>query len=177
MSECFIIYCFFKTFQIITKIHQQSNAYVFFSLNVKIFRNVTKFGFLSKIQRVNLQAKFCPLTATSASHTLERKENTYSRMQRRGSKARNLPCEEWRNQKKYLTPVKLENKKQAQKVVTECMGRRKVSIKLWDLVASHLLHCNAQYTFLKGCVKTLNEQQFTISLKSPEQKSNLDIIS
>ena len=40
-------------------------------------------------------------------------------MQEKSSKVENFRCEEWRNQKNRLTPVKLGNKKQAKKVGAE----------------------------------------------------------
>ena len=58
-------------------------------------------------------------------YTLERKKgksNTHARMQRCGSKLKIFPCEECRNWKKHHTPIKLESKKQAKKVVTEKVG-------------------------------------------------------
>ena len=45
-------------------------------------------------------------------------------MHRDGPKLENFPCEEWRNQENHFTPVKLESKKQAKKVVAEREGLR-----------------------------------------------------
>ena len=41
---------------------------------------------------------------------------------KKNSKLENFPCEVWRNQENRLTPVKLESKKQAKKVIADREG-------------------------------------------------------
>ena len=53
----------------------------------------------------------------------------HSRMQRDGSKMKKLPCEECRNQKNCLTPLKLESKNQAKKMVAEQVGGKEIPIE------------------------------------------------
>ena len=70
-------------------------------------------------------------------------------MQRRGSKVENFQCEEQRNQKNRLTPVKLESKQRAKKVIAEqegfgrevsieCLGSSALNINFWHTLALDL---------------------------------------
>ena len=43
-------------------------------------------------------------------------------MQKKSSKVENFPCEEFKNQVNHLTPVKLEIKKQAKKLIAKLEG-------------------------------------------------------
>ena len=49
-------------------------------------------------------------------------ENRHSRKQRKRSKLENFPCEECKQNKNRLTPVKLESKKQDKKVISQREG-------------------------------------------------------
>ena len=57
-------------------------------------------------------------------HTLEskKKEKQHSRMQENRSNAENFAPEERKQSKNHCSPVKLESKKQAKKVITEREG-------------------------------------------------------
>ena len=52
----------------------------------------------------------------------------HSRMQKDGSKVKNFPCEECRIQENRRTPVKLESKKQDNKIIAEGGGKAGSSI-------------------------------------------------
>ena len=49
-------------------------------------------------------------------------ENKYSKMPDKSSKVENFSCEECKQKKNHPTPVKLESKKQAKKVIAEREG-------------------------------------------------------